>query len=106
MKEIDNIINENLKVTEKLTKLNELEAKTKEEFKKAREKVKEGFCYCEKCGEYFRADTFKITQEYGIRNICTFHSLAEFDEDEYEDKNVLIETTECPLGHKTEKILH
>ena len=103
---IEEIVNGNYKVTEKQKMLNELKKQLLDEIDKAEEDIIKGYKYCPKCNEYYKEKAWETEYKRERRNVCTFHSLAEFDEDTYEDKNCLVTYSICPMGHKIEENVH
>lgn len=101
--EILEIINSNEKVTVKEKMLARYKEKIEAELKQAQEEIYRNYRYCKKCGEYYRANTFEFRVVKEIRNVRTFHDLAEWGEDKYEDKECIIDTYTCPMGHKEEE---
>jgi hypothetical protein len=99
LKEIDNIVKGSYKVTEKENMLSELKEKIDNEFKNAREEIHKGYRYCPQCGEWYKEKAFDNYSKTERRNICTFRDPCEFGEDKYEDKDCVVDYSECPMGH-------
>lgn len=100
--EIRSIIQGNFKVTEKIKLLSELHKTIDNDLREAGEQIYKGYKYCKHCQEYYRENTFENKAEHETREICTFRSLAEFDEDKYENKDCIVTYQICPMGHKEE----
>ncbi len=83
--------------------LYKLKKKLNEEIDKAVEEVKKGYKYCPKCKEYYKEKAWETEHKTEKRKVCTFHSLAEFDDDTYEDKICSVTYEICPMGHVIEK---
>ena len=103
MKEIDEIVNGSYKVTDKQKMLDEFSKRVNNKIKQAEIEIAKGYKYCPACGEYYKEKSFDIGTYKEKRNVCTFHSLSEFDDDTYEDKMCVIKFAECPMGHKVEE---
>lgn len=99
---LEEIVNGNYKVTEKQKLLNEFKEQILEEIHKAEIEIKKGYKYCPKCGEYYKEKAWETEYKTGHREVCTFHSLAEFDDDTYEYKDCIVTYSICPMGHRIE----
>lgn len=99
MEQIDKIVNGSYKVTEKQNLLFKLQKDFNEEIAKAIEEVEKGYKYCPTCKEYYKEKAWETKYKMENRTVRTFHSLAEFDDDKYEDKICSITYDICPMGH-------
>lgn len=100
---INEIINGNYKVTEKQAILETYKRDVLKEIEEAKRDIVKGYKYCPECKEYYREKTFEIKHKIEKREVCTFHSLCEFDDDTYEDKVCDVQYSICPMGHKIEE---
>lgn len=96
-------MNGSYKITEKQNMLYKLKQELNEEINKAVKEIEKGYKYCPKCKEYYKEKAWEIENKREKRNVRTFHSLAEFDDDTYEDKMCSITYEICPIGHIIEK---
>lgn len=100
IKEIEDILNGNYKVTEKKEMLRELRKQVTKEFNEAEDNITQGYEYCPKCKEYYREKSWETETKTERREVCTSSSLVDHDDDIWEYKNCSITYEICPMGHK------
>ena len=101
--EIQKILDENIKVSEKEQKLKKLEKEFSTQLTKAQKDIHKGFKYCKYCNEYYKEKAFEYSFKKEVKEVLTFHDLSDWGEDKYEKKDVLIKQAICPLGHTIEE---
>lgn len=99
---VDNIVNGSLTVVEKQKMLEELRHEINSYISDAFETIKIGYKYCPECKQYYKEKAWETEVKHELRNVCTFYSPCEFDEDRYEHKNCIIKVSICPMGHRIE----
>lgn len=103
IKEIEDILNSNYKVTVKKEMLRELRKQVTKEFNEAINIIRKGYKYCPKCKEYYREKSWETETKTERREVCTFSSLVDHDDDRYEYKDCSVTYAICPMGHRIEK---
>ena len=97
IKEIEDIINGNYKVTEKQKMILDLRTQFENESKEAINIIRKGYKYCPKCKEYYREKSWETETKTERREVCTFSSLVDHDDDRYEYKNCSVTYKICPM---------
>lgn len=103
IKEIEDIINGNYKVTEKQKMILKLRKQFLNELENAENNITEGYKYCPKCKEYYREKSWEKETKTEHREVCVFSSLVDHDDDRYEYKNCSVKYAICPMGHRIEE---
>ena len=103
IKENENIINGNYKVTTKQRMLIELSDLIEYQLTKTSNIITEGYKYCPECDEYYREKFWETETKTERRSICTFQSLANGEDDIRKYKNCSVTYAICPMGHKIEE---
>jgi len=99
MEKIDNIVNGSYTVIEKQKMLEDLKVEFLRKIDYANKKIVEGYKKCPNCNQYYRKNAWENKSVHEKRNVCTFHSPCEFDDDKYEEKMCKIYYSICPVGH-------
>lgn len=102
LSKIDEITSSGMSVSQKLRALDDFLDEVKIEIKKKEQALTDGMQYCDSCKEYYKDSAYKYEKSKEIRNVCTYWSLAEFDDPTYEDKLCIITKRTCPCGHVKE----
>lgn len=102
LNEVREIINKNIKVTEKLILLDKCQAQVDKEFDHARLVIKQGYKYCPLCKEYYRESVWEQNYANEKRTVCVSSVLAEWEQAEYKKKDVVVQYDICPVGHRCE----
>ena len=105
IKEIEQIVDGNYKVTEKLQMFSDLKEELLNQINDAESNLLKGYKYCPKCKEYYRNKVWDTEVKQEVREICTFWNHCEFGENDYENKLCTVTYSICPMGHKKEKNL-
>ena len=98
---IEEIFNDdNLTISEKLNKLDDLKKVYEELIKQSKETLIKDYRYCPKCKEYYK----KIAWENGVRSVtrqrCKNPLMGYLEKYEYEEVIEQEFYVECPKGHK------
>ena len=86
IKEIEQIVEGNYKVTEKLQMFSDLKEELLNQINDAESNLLKGYEYCPKCKEYYRNKVWDTEVKYEKREICRFWNPCEFGEHDYENK--------------------
>ena len=105
IKEIEQIVDGNYKVTEKLQMFSDLKEELLNQINDAESNLLKEYKYCPKCKEYYRNKVWDTEVKQEVREICTFWNHCEFGENDYENKLCTVTYSICPMGHKKEKNL-
>ena len=105
IKEIEQIVEGNYKVTEKLQMFSDLKEELLSQINDAESNLLKEYKYCPKCKEYYRNKVWDTEVKQEVREICTFWNHCEFGENDYENKLCTVTYSICPMGHKKEKNL-
>ena len=105
IKEIEQIVDGNYKVTEKLQMFSDLKEELLNQINDAESNLLKEYKYCPKCKEYYRNKVWDTEVKQEVREICTFWNPCEFGEHDYENKLCTVTYSICPMGHKKQKNL-
>lgn len=98
--EIQEIIDKNITVTEKLTLLNKCKNHIEKEFDDADIVITQGYKYCPLCKQFYRELAWGQEFVNEKRMICVSSVLAEWDDEKYEEKDTTVLYDICPVGHR------
>lgn len=104
-KRIENILIFNEDNSRKLERLKQIEDEVnqlKEEIDVAKRIISGEYIYCEKCKDYYLAESFITKQETEPVVICTYEGWNSSNENEYAEGHANIIYRICPKGHKYE----
>lgn len=100
---MNEIVNGDYRVSEKLDMLEEYKKHIIDEIKKEKENVLKGFKFCPRCNEYYKEKAYETLSCQETRNICTYRDAGYGDDDIYEDVKCNVAYSICPVGHKIEE---
>ena len=103
IKEIEDILNGNYKVTEKQKMILKLRKQFLNELENAANIITEGYKYCPECKEYYKEKAWETETKTERREVCTFSSLVDHDDDRWEYKNCSVKYAICHMGHRFEE---
>lgn len=63
-------------------------------------KIKVGYRYCKKCGNYYREKAWDTCYETNTENICVYEDPINSGGNNYEESVVTRKYSICPMGHK------
>lgn len=98
---INEIINANVKVTEKIKMLNQYSDEQQRLVGEAKIKIQEGYKYCPMCKEYYKVGAFEKDFCEETRNKVDVPQ-CEFDEWKSHDVKGMATYNICPMGHRIE----
>ena len=103
---VDSIVNGSYTVVEKQKMLEKLKGEINSYISDAFEQIKLGYKYCPECKQYYKEKAWETEVKHELREVCTFYSPCEFDDNTYEHKNCIIHIDICPMGHRIENGVH